>query len=171
VSGRRARRKARHQEELRPHRERSGHRHTLPHPARELVGTLVDRRSKADARERLACGGASRLRRVAADREAEGDILADREPGEERRLLEDQAAVGGRALDRIAEETDLARGRRLEPGDQVEQRRLAAARGAEQHHELARGDVEVDSRERLMRALRPGRPDLAHATAGDGIGR
>src|SRR5687768_2309347 len=49
----------------------------------------------------------------------------------------------------VAEE-DLAGGRRLEPGDQAEQRRLARARWAEERNQLAVLDVERDVVERRV---------------------
>src|SRR5690606_19335550 len=47
---------------------------------------------------------------------------------------------------------DAARVGRVEAGEDVEERRLAAARGAQQAHELAGGDVEVYVLERLAYA-------------------
>ena len=48
-------------------------------------------------------------------------------------------------VDRAAVDADLARGDRLQPGDGVEQRGLAAARRADQHEEAALLDLEVDA--------------------------
>ena len=50
---------------------------------------------------------------------------------------------------RLARHLDRARGRLVEPGDEVEQRALAAAGRAEQAHELTRRDVEADAVERV----------------------
>ena len=46
--------------------------------------------------------------------------------------------------DRVADD-DLAAADRLEPGDHAQRRRLGAARGSDEHHELAVRDVEVDA--------------------------
>ena len=47
-------------------------------------------------------------------------------------------------VDAIARDVDRALGRRVEPADQVEQRRLAGAGRSHQREEVARGDVERD---------------------------
>ena len=44
----------------------------------------------------------------------------------------------------LAVDADLARADRFEPGDHAQQRRLAAAGRADEHHELAVLDFEVD---------------------------
>ena len=80
----------------------------------------------------------------ALDLEAEGDVFEDGHPGEERVLLEDHRALGAGRSHRLAEGFDRALVGRDEAGDDVEQRRLAAARRPEQADEFARRDVEVD---------------------------
>ena len=52
---------------------------------------------------------------------------------------------GCRSLTSLAVDADLAAGDRLQPGDGVEQRRLAAAGRADQHEEAALLDLEVDA--------------------------
>ena len=62
--------------------------------------------------------------------------------------LEDhrQVALGGRFVGDVASfEVDGAGGRRLEAGDQAQQRRFAAARGADEDDELALLDFEIDA--------------------------
>ena len=51
--------------------------------------------------------------------------------------------------DRLALEEDLARVDRVDPGDALDERRLAGAVVADERHDLARRDVEVDLVERL----------------------
>src|SRR5690606_13691159 len=51
--------------------------------------------------------------------------------------------------DVAAEELDLAARRRVEPAEDVEERRLAATRCAEQHDELARIQGEIDAAQRM----------------------
>ena len=53
------------------------------------------------------------------------------------------ALVGGELVDGLAAQVDLALVRALEAGDHAQDRGLAAAGGAQQAHELARGDVDV----------------------------
>ena len=55
-------------------------------------------------------------------------------------------------VDVAAVDADLAGGDRLEPGDGVEQGRLAAAGRADQHEEAALLELEVDALEDLDRA-------------------
>ncbi len=59
-------------------------------------------------------------------------------------------AVQAGAGDRLAMQRDLAGIRPLEAGDQAEQRRLAAAGGAEDGDQLAGADVEVDIVQHLL---------------------
>ena len=80
--------------------------------------------------------------------EAEGEVLVDRHVRIERVGLEHHgdAALGRRHLvHALAVDQQLAAGDRLEPGDHAQQRRLAAARGADEDGELAGIDVEVDA--------------------------
>jgi hypothetical protein len=49
--------------------------------------------------------------------------------------------------------SDVAAGDILEPRDHAQRRRLAAAGGADQHHELLVGDVEVDAADRFHVAV------------------
>jgi hypothetical protein len=63
-------------------------------------------------------------------------------------------------------EQDAPGGGLLEPGDQPQGGRLAAARGAEQGEELASGHVQVDAGDGghvLEPLLQPDQPDLASA--------
>src|SRR5262249_11931423 len=118
------------------------------------------------ARHRLALG-----RRRAADRQAEADVLPDREPWEQRRLLEDQAAVGRWRGHAVAERPDFAVGLGLEPGDEIEQGALAAAGWPDQYRELPGRDVEIDVAQRRVGALGVGGPYLRYVAAHDRIAR
>jgi hypothetical protein len=59
------------------------------------------------------------------------------------------AVLGRDVVDDLAVDRDLAVGDLLQAGDHPQRGRLAAARGADQHHELLVGDVEVDRAHRL----------------------
>ena len=59
---------------------------------------------------------------------------------------------GGNAVDHSAADADFAVGDLLEAGDHAQQRRLAAARGADQDAEFAVGDIDVDTADHLRRA-------------------
>ena len=63
-------------------------------------------------------------------------------------VLEDDAALGTRTRDLAAGAEQDAGGRLEQPGDQIEQRRLAAAGVADQRDELALRDREIDVAQR-----------------------
>ena len=63
-------------------------------------------------------------------------------------ILEDHAAIRPGADDLTPRQKEITRGRRVEPGDQVEQRRFAAARVPDQRHEFALANLQVDVAER-----------------------
>ena len=88
---------------------------------------------------------------VAAVAQAEGHVLEHRHVRVERVVLEDHrdvAVLGLELVDQALADPDLARRDLLEAGDHPQGRALAAARGADQHHELAIGDREVDAVDR-----------------------
>ncbi len=70
------------------------------------------------------------------------DVVVGGHPREERGLLEHDQAVAVRAGHRLAVEPDRALGRPLEPGEQADQRALAAARRADHDRQLAALDGE-----------------------------
>ena len=85
--------------------------------------------------------------RQLAHLEAEGDVLGDRHVREQRVALEHHAGIAPprrQVRDVAPAEADRAAGRLDEAGDHAQRRRLAAAGGAEQHHELAVRDIESD---------------------------
>src|SRR5262249_58127276 len=92
----------------------------------------------------------------------EADVLSHRHPWKQRVVLEHHAAVAGRAGDLPAAHHHLASGRLLESGNETQQRRLAAARGADEADELSRPDREIDAGERFDLAV-AGRKALGHA--------
>ena len=103
---------------------------------------------EADVVERLARLG---LDVAAARVRADEDVLEHRHRPEELDVLErarDPAPddlVHGRLQERLAGELDLALVRRVEPGDDVEGRRLAGAVRPDQADDLTLGDVEGDA--------------------------
>ena len=87
------------------------------------------------------------LGRDAAHLEAELDILLHRLPRKQCVFLEDHAAAYIDAPDRRVVEQDTAAGRFLEAGNQAEQRRLTAARAADDAQDLAGENVERQAAE------------------------
>ena len=137
----------------RPARERLRDRDALLHAARELARVAVCEAFEADearcARRRIR----SRSARVhAALLEPECDVAGDRQPREQRIALEHDAAFRPGAADRRAFEQQLARARRQEAADEVEQGALAAAARADDRDELVAVDREVDPLEGGHRA-------------------
>src|SRR5688572_28144315 len=89
------------------------------------------------------------IRRGFSHSQTESDVLAGAHVREKRVVLEHDADValeGRKAGDRPSLEEDLPGARRKETGDEPERRSLAAARRAEQRHELAVARFEVDAR-------------------------
>jgi hypothetical protein len=84
----------------------------------------------------------------AAHAQAEGHVVVDALVRVERVILEhhgDVAVARRQVVHHPVADGDLAAADRLEPGDHAQQRGLAAARGADQHHEFTVTDVEVDA--------------------------
>ena len=121
-----------HQQDVGVLGEGAGQRDPLAHAAGELVRALVGevrrggRRSSSSATR--SCALALRRRRGACSGEL--DVAGDGEPREQRRLLEHQGGAARRR--RRVPGVGL-----VEPGDEVEQGALAAARGADEADELA----------------------------------
>ena len=159
-----------HQQDFRLHREGARDGDALAHAAGKLVGALFERIGKADPSQHLTRRLLALLGRHAAHGKTEADVLPDIQPGEQRCLLEDQAALWRRSGDGFAVRADRARGRLFEPGDEIEQRALAATGRAQQNDELAGLDLEIDVGQRLMGPLAPGIPNLADADAADRAG-
>ncbi len=76
--------------------------------------------------------------------EGEFDVLPGGQPGEQGIALEDHAAVEAGPRHRHAVDQKLALVEILQPGDDGEQRALAAARGADEGDELVLGQGQID---------------------------
>src|SRR5213080_1309884 len=85
------------------------------------------------------------------------------EPRKQHVLLEHDAAVRTGSRDGTAVDQHLAGGRTEKAGDDVQQRRLAAAGGTEQADELVLGDVDIDVEQR--RRLTAGRDERTRQPA------
>jgi hypothetical protein len=130
--------------------------------ALELVLDLVPERGAAQ--RALDTVVELRLRRLLVEADAEGDIVVDRHR-ERRRLLEDHADARAQFVhvdivrdDVAAVEHDLAGGallgiERVDPVEDAQQGRLAAARRADQRRDVPVAEVEVDVLQRLVLAV------------------
>ena len=145
-----------HQQHLGLHRQRPGDADALLHAARDLVRPLGGGVAHVDELERGQRARLQLLLRIGLcehplDRDV--DVLEAREPGQQRVVLEHDAALGARRSDlAVVAQEDAAR-RQRQAGDEVQERRLAAARVADQRHELALGDGEVDLAQRVKATL------------------
>ena len=155
-----------HHQQARLEAERARDRDALLHAARELPRVLPLEAGQADALELLHRHRLARGRVAALDLQRQHDVGEHRAPWKERRRLEDVAVGAGQArlVRAHAVDLDRARGDRLEVGDDAQQRRLAAARRADERDELAGRDRQVDLAQRMHRRVGRGIDD-AHACA------
>ena len=117
--------------------EHASQRGALPHATRQLVRTTVLTTTEMDEGEEFLDLGGPLALRDAAQLERQVDVLAGREPGEQRGFLEHER-------DLASTEVDGALGGLVESGDQVEERALAAAAGSDDAEKLPLCNVEVD---------------------------
>ena len=141
--------------------QRPRERHPLPHAARQLVRPLAALAVEPDQRQQRLGPLPPLTAADAGELQGQLHVAARREPRQQRGLLEHERRP------RRAQ-VDLAGGRFLQPGDEVEQRRLAAARRAEQADELAgaHGELDVAQRGHGVRAGAEGLADLAQHHGG-----
>ena len=112
----------------------------LLHAARNLVRVLVLGVREPDEREHLVRAALQigpGLARAEHALDGEVDVVEAREPRQQRVVLEDHAALRTRPRDLPAGAKQNAAARGKQAGHQVEQRRFAAPRVADQRHELA----------------------------------
>jgi hypothetical protein len=135
-------------------REGARDRDPLLHPAGELPRVVVLEPGELDELDQLLHPRGAALAVPAEHLERERDVLGDGTPVVEDGVLEDHpvVAVEPRLVGRLPVDHDLALARLHQVADDAKQRRLAAARRAYQRNELARGDLEVDSANRLHAA-------------------
>ena len=131
--------------------ERPGQGDPLPLATRQLVGKAV-REFRDTAAAQLALRALAPLGLAHRPRfEAELDVLLDAAPRQQQVLLQHEADVGARPVDRASVEPQAAFRRTIEAGDEIQDRALAASRGADDRDELARLQREgqfLDRRER-----------------------
>src|SRR5882762_9860729 len=134
-----------HQEDPRVDGQRAPDGHALLHPTRELARVALPEAAQPQRAEQLGGRPAPALGRDALQLEPELDVLERRTPWKEPGVLEhggDPARV--RARHRLAGDQQPPAVRRHEAAEHAEERRLAAAGGADQRAELALGDRERD---------------------------
>ena len=125
----------------------ASHRDPLPLAAGQLLRLAIEQGLEA---EHAGCprDAARDLRlRDFPQPEAEREVLAHGEMRIERVVLKhhrDVALARREVRDVAVVDADGARGHRLEARDHAQDRRLAGARSADEHEQLAVGDVEVE---------------------------
>ena len=150
-----------HQQHFRIGGQQPRERDALLHAARQLGGIVILEARELDHVDEALRAAPALVRRDALHLRAELDVAAHRLPRKQRVGLEDHAAT------RLDARIGLPRSRTspavgcMKPANMLSMRRLAAARRAEQAHELALGDIEREALDRdhdLGRAGQPERP-------------
>src|SRR5574337_1279880 len=126
-----------------------GNRRALLHAARELLGEMLLEATQPHLGDEV--GRALLLLRLghAALAQAEADVLLDGEPGKQRVALEHHATVGSRPRNRLPAQQHPARGWMVQPGNDAQHGRFAAAKGPENGHEVVLLHVEIDGQQGL----------------------
>ena len=137
-----------HQQRAGIESERTGDRGTLLHAAGKLgrVALLETRQS-----HQIDEGLRSRLplfARHCLAFETIEHVLEHGLPGEQREVLEHDAAIGSGAGDRLALDQDFSGLGRKKPADEIEEGRLSATAWTEQRHEFALAHLERDGLKR-----------------------
>jgi hypothetical protein len=151
-----------HEQDLRLVGERAGDRDPLLHAARQLPRVAVEEARQADRRDRLHHEPVAVGARHLLVPQRQQHVVPDRGPRHQRAavLLEDERQLLGRRRNAPAAQQHLAAGRAQQARDALQERRLAAARRADDADELALAHVERDLPDRVRR-LRPDAVRLA----------
>ena len=138
-----------HQDQLGIVDQRARDRRALLHAAGKLVGIFVLVALEPDQREQIAGARAARRHRQPEDFRRQQHVVDHAPPFQQQRLLEHHADVA-RRIERLRRRSDphLAGVVRMQAGEDLQQRGLAAARRADQRDQLAGFDVERRLRDR-----------------------
>ena len=145
----------------------------LPLAPGQLGGAALQQIADPQHFGRLAHAAFDLRPRQAAQLETESQVLEDVQMRIQREMLEDHRHVAvfrGKPRDRAAADADLAGRRLVQTRDQPQRGRLAAARGTDQHQQLAVPDLEiepVDGRHAAVGFAQLFEDDFGHATSGD----
>ena len=136
-----------HQEHLRLAHDRTAHRHALTLPTGEVRRLAVEEFVEVEDPSRFLDAPAPVLLLHLLHLEVKADVLGHGHVRVQRIRLEDHrdVAILRRHIgDVTVTDQDVALVDRFEPGQHPQRRRLAAARRADQHEELAVADLEVE---------------------------
>src|SRR6266508_3254229 len=156
-----------HQQDLRVEGERARNRGALAHAARKLRRIAVLEAGEPDQVDEGLRPPLALLARKSHAFQSVENIAAHRLPRKQREMLEHDAAIWPRRADRLALDQNPAGLRGEKAADEVEQRRLAAAGGAEQRDEFTPTHVERHVLEREHRPPARWTVAMAHACDGD----
>ena len=118
--------------------------HALLHSSGELPRIAVLEAAQPHQREQPERAGAVVLAAQPLHVDGEQDVVEHGPPGKQHRRLEDDADVPARAGDGDAAQVDFAARGGKQAGQDLQEGRLPAARGADDGDELAFADGEVD---------------------------
>ena len=153
-----------HQQQVRMHHQRAGKPDALAHASRQFLGVGRFETVEADQIDRRQRPGAA-FRAVDTEcLEAEFDVLQHRQPWKQRERLKHHGDAVGRTVDHFAAASGVARGGRDQARDDSQQGRFARSGAAEQAHDLAGADGEVDlfkHQQLLAASLRKRAADIA----------
>ena len=142
------------QQHLRLHRQRAGDADALLHAAGDLRRPLVLGVRHVHQLEVVHAPSRGARRATSLPRNtlstASCDVVVDGQPRQQRVVLEHHGAVRARLVDLAVLEEHAAGGRLEQPGDDVEQRGLAAAGVADDRDELALLDAQRDVVQHLV---------------------
>ncbi len=144
------------QDQPRLHHERARDAHALAHPAGELRRIARREVGQADELQHVAHALVALLAATSdARRRPNATLSATSSHGSDASSWNTTPMPSGASpRDRPAFELDRSLGRRRESRDQLEQRRLAAARRADDGEELAAPKLEIERAERVQRRRR-----------------
>jgi hypothetical protein len=125
-----------HQQDRRVGRQRARDGSPLPHPTRQLVGIAILEAPEVHEPQELLAPLRSRAGLQPLELQRKLDVVPEREPGEERGVLEDDGAIGPGAGDGLLPFQHTPRGGARQPRDEVQDRGLAAPGRSQQAGEL-----------------------------------
>ena len=160
-----------HQQDRPLHDQRARQRDALAHAAGQLAGQVLLEAAQSDRGNERARALVARGLGHAAHLQAEGDIVDDAAPGKQVEVLPHHHRVGAERMPDIVAlrvlDPDRAAGRAFEPGDDLDQRALAAPARPEQAGDAPRAEAMGEVIERDHAGAAKPRPDLRHLVDDD----
>src|SRR6266542_2388511 len=140
-----------HEQDLGVVREGAGYGHAVLHPSRELVGERILKPSQSHLADKRLGDPISLRARHALSLETEGHIVADTHPRKDALFLKNHG-VEWPSAGSFAHDLDCSSALAFEACDDAQQCGLAASGWADDTHELASHNLQVDAAKRVDRA-------------------